>query len=310
MQHSAVLIAGATASGKSALAIEIAARLGGIVVNADAMQVYRELSVLTARPGAGETARLAHRLYGHVPAATRFSVGAWLAELERELAEARAAGKVPVIVGGTGLYFKAATEGLVSLPPIPADLRRRIAGEAETAGIASLHERLAGLDPDGAARIRPSDRTRVIRALEVVEATGRPLGAWQAEAGPEPLVDIAASLPIVLDVSPAFLGARIERRCRAMIDEGAVEEAVALTRLGLDPELPAMKAIGVAPFAALGAGELGLEDAIQRTIVDTRRYAKRQRTWFRNQISGWLRLEPPFDDELADRLADDFLAAR
>lgn len=308
MQHSVVLIAGATASGKSALAVDLAVRLGGVVINADAMQVYRELDVLTARPGRDDLARVRHLLYGHVPAHRRYSVGAWLADLGAALEEARAAGEVPVIVGGTGLYFKAATEGLVPLPPIPAAIRAGIAGRLADEGLEALFLELSRLDPVGAGRLQRSDRTRIVRALEVLTATGRPLHVWQTEARAQPLVDPARALKLVVAVPPAELAARIARRCRQMAEAGAIAEAAALAGLGLDENLPAMKAIGVGQLAAVSRGELDLEAALERMAAETRRYAKRQRTWFRHQISGWRELPSPEPAAAARELAGLFAA--
>ncbi|HMN86501.1 MAG TPA: tRNA (adenosine(37)-N6)-dimethylallyltransferase MiaA, partial [Bauldia sp.] len=220
----AVLIAGPTASGKSRLAVEIAARHGGVVVNADSMQVYRELRVVSARPSPEDEALAPHRLYGHVPAASRYSVGQWLADVAPVLGEAREAGRLPVVVGGTGLYFKALTEGLVSIPPIPPEVRAGLAAEAEGVAAPALHARLTALDPEGAAAIRPSDRTRILRALEVVAATGRTIAAWRrGEAGP-PLIDPSGAVRVVLDPDRGWLHARIAQRAEAMVHDGAVAE--------------------------------------------------------------------------------------
>ena len=283
----AVLIAGPTASGKSALALALAEELGGTVINADSMQVYEGLRILSARPTQEEEARAPHRLYGHVPPSERYTVARWLADATRAIAEVREEGRVPIVVGGTGLYFKALTEGIAAVPPIPDDVRTRLAAEAETKGIPALHARLATLDAEAAERLSPNDTTRVLRALEVVEATGRPLADWQREEGAPPVIDLAEARTIVLEPDRAELYARINRRFDMMVAAGALEETRALLARGLASALPAMKAIGIREFAAHLAGTLSLEDAIARAKMESRRYAKRQGTWFRNQMGGW-----------------------
>jgi tRNA dimethylallyltransferase len=284
----AILIAGPTASGKSRLAADLARARGGVVINADSMQVYSELRILSARPGPGEEAMLPHRLYGHVAAAERYSVGRWLVDVAAVLAEIRPLGLMPVFVGGTGLYFKALTEGLATVPPIPAELREywRLRGLAEPAE--ALHALLAVRDPEGAGAIRPTDRTRIVRALEVVEATGRPLVDWHRMASsPAPLVDIGSAERVVLDPDRAVLHERIAARAEHMVAAGALDEVKALARLHLDPLMPAMKAIGVREFLAHFAGKLSLEEAVAAVKTETRRYARRQITWFRNQMADW-----------------------
>jgi tRNA dimethylallyltransferase len=287
--RAAVLIAGPTASGKSRLAIEMAVRIGGIVINADSMQVYRELRLLTARPSPEDEAAAPHRLYGHAPASERYSVGRWLADVAVALEEARRQDRVPIIVGGTGLYFKALTEGLSTVPPIPLEVRSAIAGEAEGVETAELHGRLAARDPQDAAAIRPSDRSRILRALEVFAATGRALADWnRGEA--RPLLDPAAAECLVLDIDRALLHARIGARAEAMVMSGALAEARALAALGLDPAASPMKAIGVRELLAHAAGDLSLEEAVAAMKTETRRYARRQLTWFRNQMADWPRM--------------------
>ena len=285
----AVLIAGPTASGKSALALALAEELGGTVINADSMQVYDGLSILSARPTPEEEARVPHRLYGHVPPSERYTVARWLADATAAIAEVRKEGRVPIVVGGTGLYFKALTEGIAAVPPIPDDVRTRLAAEAETKGIPALHARLATLDAEAAERLSPNDTTRVLRALEVVEATGRPLADWQREEGAPPVIDLAEARTIVLEPDRAELYARINRRFDMMVAAGALEETRALLARGLASALPAMKAIGIREFAAHLAGTLSLEDAIAKAKMESRRYAKRQGTWFRNQMGDWRR---------------------
>jgi len=285
----AVLIAGPTASGKSRLALDMAASRDGVVINADSMQVYRELRLLTARPPAKDEAAVPHRLYGHVPASERYSVGRWIADVAAVLDEARRDGRLPIIVGGTGLYFRALTEGLSSIPPIPAEVREGLAGEAAGLASADLHARLAARNPEDAAAIRPSDRARILRALEVFAATGRSLAEWnRAEA--RPLLDPRATERHVLDVDRAVLHARIAARAEAMVAGGALGEAKALAALGLDPMSSAMKAIGVRELLAHAAGDLSLDEAVAAMATETRRYARRQLTWFRNQMADWPRM--------------------
>ncbi len=291
-----MLIAGPTASGKSALALQLAenaARAGrqAWIVNADAMQVYDTLSILTARPGAAEEARAPHRLYGHVPAGTRYSVGAWLADVERALGEAETSGALPIVVGGTGLYFKALTEGIAAIPPVPADVRRSVADRIGVEGPAALHAELLDRDPASAASLRPGDAQRVARALEVLEATGAGLRSWHERTREPPLLPADKAVRMVLDTPRPELHARIEARVERMVEEGALEEVRALLARGLAPDLPVMKAIGVRPFAAHLRGDIPLDRAIADAKTETRRYAKRQDTWFRNQMPGWPRRE-------------------
>jgi tRNA dimethylallyltransferase len=296
-----ILIAGPTASGKSRLAIELARQLGGVIINADAMQVYAELRVLSARPTADGVATTPHQLYGHVAAATRYSVGRWLGDAARALEKAWEGGLVPIFVGGTGLYFKALTEGLATIPPVPADLRARL--DAETRDLESevLHARLSAQDPETAATVRPSDRSRIMRAIEVFEATGRPLTAWQRGEGSRPLVE-AEAMRLVVAPDRAWLHARISKRAEGMLHEGVLDEVRRLADLGLHPDLPAMKAIGVRQYLDHFAGKLSLEEAIAAVKTETRRYAKRQETWFRNQMGDWVRIDPHAATALRSRL--------
>ncbi len=284
-----ILIAGPTASGKSRLALELAVRHGGIVVNADSMQVYRDLRILTARPPPADEAAAPHRLYGHVRAATRYSVGRWLGDVAAVLGEAQRDGSVAIVVGGTGLYFKALTEGLAVVPAIPGDVRAAIQAQSTGLPTPELHARLAALDPEDAAAIRVGDRSRILRALEVVTATGRSLAEWHRVAAAPPLVDPARARRMVLAPDRARLARRIEERARRMLEEGAMAEVAALAALGLDPELPAMKAIGVRELMAHAAGALSRDEALVQIATETRRYAKRQMTWFRNQMADWPR---------------------
>jgi len=238
------LLAGPTASGKSRLALEIARKSGGIIVNADALQVYAELRVLTARPTLADEEAIPHRLYGHVSALEHYSVGRWLDDVTGVLAEARRQAAPVIVIGGTGLYFKALTEGLATVPSVPVEVRNRILGESADEAAEVLHRRLAALDPEDAGRIRPSDRARILRALEVFETTGRSLAAWQ-ERPVKPLIDPAEADRQLIEVDRMVLHERISARIAHMIADGALAEAKAIATLKLDQDLPAMKAIGV-----------------------------------------------------------------
>ena len=245
----AVLIFGPTASGKSALAMEMAREFGGVVINADSMQVYAELRIITNRPTPGDEALAPHRLYGFRPAREPYSAALWLADVKAALDEAKREGRLPVIVGGTGLYFKALTEGLSEIPDIPEEVRARYRLAAQTESPEALHAELARRDPLTAGRLRPTDPQRIVRALEVLEATGRPLAEWHATKQP-PLLPLANVFPLTMQMERAELYRRCDARFDAMIAEGAIEEARAVAALGLDASLPAMRAVGL--VAALG----------------------------------------------------------
>lgn len=279
----AVLIAGPTASGKSALALELALNAGGIVINADSMQVYRDLRVITARPTQDEEARVPHRLYGHVDAAVNFSAGAWISDATTALEEARVEGRLPIFIGGTGLYFKALTAGLSVVPPIPAEIRENVRARLERTGVEALHAELARRDPRAAERLNLRDRTRIARALEVIEATGRSLLDWHHEGQP-PLLPKDSFRAVFLAPERDELYARIDARFDAMLGAGALAEVERLAVRGLDPLLPAMKAHGVPGLIGHLRGELSLEEAATIGRADTRHYAKRQFTWFRHQL--------------------------
>ena len=294
----AVLIAGPTASGKSALALVWARKIGGVVINADSMQVYRDLRVLTARPSPGEEAEVPHRLYGHVDAAVNFSAGAWVADAAHVLAEARAQNRPAIFVGGSGLYFKALTRGLSAVPPIPSEVRDAVRARLERDGVEALHAELIQRDPSSAERLKPRDRTRIARALEVVEATGRSLTDWHRDGLP-PLLPPGSFSALFLEPDRDALYARIDARFDAMLKAGAMEEVAALAARKLDPLLPAMKAHGVPALIRHLRGEITLDEAAEIGRADTRHYAKRQFTWFRHQLpefewvkpeaaSGWL----------------------
>jgi len=282
----AVLIAGPTASGKSALALELAEQFGGIIVNADSMQVYRDLRIITARPTPEEEKRAMHRLYGFVDAAENYSVGRWCRDVGEVLKEARSQGCMPILVGGTGLYFKALTTGLAAVPPIPADIRAEVRSRLQREGPPALHVELARLDPATAKRVTINDRSRISRALEVVLATGRPLSDWHIEGLP-PLIDSKRVAKVFISCERKELVHRIERRFAAMLKSGALEEVRRLAARGLDPSLPAMKAHGVPWLIRHLDGEISIEEAVAGAVMDTRRYAKRQLTWFRNQMQDW-----------------------
>ncbi len=297
----AVLIAGPTASGKSAFALAIARACRGVIVNADSMQIYREMRVLSARPSAEEEDEIEHRLYGHVSVREPYSVGRWRDEAKAVLAELTERGVPAIVVGGTGLYFKALAEGLSPVPPVDEAVRAHWRGLAEKIGAAALHGELEKRDPAMAATLEPSDAQRILRALEVIESTGRSLADWQAQVG-EPLVG-ADALKLVIAPDRAWLHARINARFEAMVAEGGLDEARALAQMKLDPAMPAWKAIGVRPLAEAALGERDLTEAIERAKTDTRRYAKRQETWFRNQMGDWPRVTPNEVAETAARVA-------
>ena len=284
-----MLIAGPTASGKSAVALGLAEELGGAVINADSMQVYRDLRIITARPTPEEEARVTHRLYGHVDAAENYSVGRWLADARTALDEAREAGRVPILVGGSGLYFRALTQGLSAVPPVPPDIRAAVRARLEAEGTAALHAELVRRDPS--TQIRASDRTRIARALEVIEATGRSLSHWHREGLP-PLLDGSRAVKVFLAPERDDLRRRIDARFDAMLAAGALEEVRALAARQLDPLLPAMKAHGVPWLMRHLSGEITLAEAAEGGKADTRRYTKRQFTWVRHQLPDWTWIAP------------------
>ncbi|MDE4174614.1 tRNA (adenosine(37)-N6)-dimethylallyltransferase MiaA [Phaeobacter sp. PT47_59] len=274
-----VLIAGPTASGKSALALEIAEKQGGVVVNADASQVFDCWRIITARPSVEEEARAPHRLYGHVAYDQSYSAGHWL----REVLPLLKGPERPIIVGGTGLYFAALTEGMAEIPATPSEVR----AQGDSLSLAAL---TGALDPATAARIDLNNRARVQRAWEVLVATGRPLAEWQDDTPPPPL-PLSACTALVLNSDKAWLEARIRRRFDLMIAEGALDEVEAM-RDRYDPALPSCKAIGVPELMAHVEGQMSLEQAKEQAAIATRRFAKRQRTWFRARMSAWQAITP------------------
>lgn len=281
-----LLIAGPTASGKTALAVRVARRLGGVVINADSMQVYRDLAILTARPTPQEQEGAPHLMFGEVDAAENFSVGRWLAAVAPLLKRFEAEGRPVVLCGGTGLYFTAATRGLSDIPAVPEDVRAAVRSELEGLAPHEIYARLRALDPLTAGRLKPSDPQRLTRALEVFRATGRPLAGFQ-DARLPPLLAEGTWRGVFLGVEREALYGRINRRFEAMMAAGALDEARALMARGLDPALPAMRAHGAPGLMAHLRGEASLDAAIARGQADTRHYAKRQYTWARHQLPGF-----------------------
>ena len=288
----AVLIAGPTASGKSALALRLAQATNGVIINTDSMQVYRDLRVITARPTLEEEALAPHRLYGHVDAAVNYSAGHWVADAAEVLADLRAQNRMAIFTGGSGLYFKALTRGLSAVPPVPAEIRDDVRARLERDGVEALHAELALRDPASAERLKPRDRTRIARALEVVEATGRSLTDWHRDGLP-PLLPPGQFRAIFVSPDRDALYARIDARFDAMLSAGALDEVERLAARQLDPLLPAMKAHGVPSLIRHLKGEMALEEAAATGRNDTRHYAKRQFTWFRHQLPEfeWVRPE-------------------
>jgi tRNA dimethylallyltransferase len=286
-----VLISGPTASGKSALALAVAQELGGTIINADSMQVYRDLRIITARPTPAEEARVPHRLYGHIDAAENYSTGRWCVDASAALQEVEQAGRLPVVVGGTGLYFKALTHGLAAIPPIAPQVRSVVRGRLHAEGLPALYAELGERDPVTARRLMPGDRARITRALEVVLATGRSLADWQRE-GMTPALETKNAVRIFLAVDRAELYPRIDARFDAMLAAGALEEVRALFGRSLDSALPAMKAHGVPWLIRHLAGDLDLAAAVAAAKRDTRRYTRRQATWFRHQLADWTWVAP------------------
>lgn len=288
----AILITGPTASGKSALALRLARERNGVVINADSMQVYDTLRVLTARPSKEEMQGVPHLLYGHVPASSLYSTGEWLRDITVLLSDMREQRRLPVIVGGTGLYFKALTGGLSDMPAIPDEIRDRLRGRLIEEGPAVLHTELSRRDPVMAEGLQPGDGQRIVRALEVIEATGKSIRDYQKANGPVIVDPDRAQKFVVLPDRPV-LHDRINRRFEAMMESGAVEEVEALLALKLAPDATAMKAIGVSQIADMLAGRMSEAEVIEKSAAATRQYAKRQMTWFRNQMGeDWTRIQP------------------
>jgi tRNA dimethylallyltransferase len=298
-----VIIAGPTASGKSALALELAAAFGGVIINADSQQIYRDLKILSARPDAAAMRRVPHRLYGFLDAAERGSVALWRERALAEIAATQLAGHLPFLVGGTGLYLRALQRGLAPVPAIPASVRAEAVELYDTLGGAGFRERLAALDPAAASRLPAGDRQRLLRAWEVVSATGRTIGEWQRSApGPIPL----RFATVLILPSRDLLYAACDRRFAGMIVAGGLNEAAALMARALPPDLPAMKGVGVPELLRHLRGEIPLDDSIAMAQRATRHYAKRQRTWFRHQIVADLVFDQQFSPSMS-RQANDFI---
>ncbi|MCB1512875.1 MAG: tRNA (adenosine(37)-N6)-dimethylallyltransferase MiaA [Hyphomicrobiaceae bacterium] len=293
--YQAVLIAGPTASGKSQLALDIARLTGGVIVNADSMQVYRDLRILTARPSEADVEQADHELYGFLPGDDAYSVGRYAEDVRDVLQRLENGGRLPIIVGGTGLYFRALLSGLSPIPPVPDEIRAYWRATAASCDAATLHGQLAARDPIMADRLVPSDRQRVVRALEVYEATGRSLAYWQSQPG-TPVLDEARTVRLVMDVPRHELYARCDRRLLAMVEQGVVDEVEALLAQGLDDELPLMRAVGVAAFASHLAGGAAIDDAITRAQAETRNYVKRQLTWLRRNMITWKAVTLKYND--------------
>lgn len=281
------LIAGPTASGKSRLAMDRARATGAVIVNADSQQLYADLRVLSARPSIEDEAEIPHRLYGVADAADAWSVGRWSRAAMEVLSELKTEGRPALLVGGTGLYFNALTKGLADIPPVPVEVRDAVQAEFDVEGEAAFRRRLAEVDPAAEAAVFPGDRQRLVRALSVHRASGRALTAWKADT--RPLLAPGSYDALVVEPSRDRLYASCDARVDVMMAHGALEEVRALTARGLDPNLPAMKAVGVRELAAHLVGDLSLGDAVAAVKQSTRNYAKRQLTWFRNQQKDWKR---------------------
>lgn len=307
MRIEPILIAGPTASGKSALAIRLAEALGGVVINADSMQVYADLHIITARPTPAEEARVPHRLFGHVDGAENYSVGRWLADARAALDRCKQEGLRPIFAGGTGLYFKALLEGLSTIPPVPDSVRSALRARHAHTPTPELHALLAERDAALAARLGENDRQRIMRALEVLEATGRSLMSFHEDREPGPLAGERVTR-LFLAPERDLLRARIDARFDMMIAGGALEEVARLAARELDPALPVMRAHGVPALIAHLRGTLSLDEAVLRGKADTRAYAKRQFTWFRNVLPDWRWIDPQDADAMLEQNPRNLLA--
>lgn len=290
----ALLIAGPTASGKTRLAVSLARRIGGEIVNADSMQVYADLAILSARPSPDERGGVPHHLFGHVDGPETYSVGRWLDEALPVIRDIQDRGRAPLVVGGTGLYFKALTDGLAETPDPGEAARIEARQYLEDHGVEALARRAYELDPDAAAKVETSDAQRLLRIIEVAAGTGTPLSRLQADT--TPALDPGGWRGVVLMPDRDALNARIAARSKAMLQAGAVEEVRALRARDLADDRPVMKALGVRTISSLIDGEIDREQAEERLTIETRQYAKRQRTWFRNQTGDWPRIDPLADN--------------
>ena len=300
-QSRTLVIAGPTASGKSGLAFRVAEELNGVVINADSMQVYSDLRVLTARPSADDEARVPHKLYGYLDGADSCTAAAWAARAAEEITNAHSNKQVPIVVGGTGLYLKALIEGLSDIPEVPLEIRQTARRIFLEQGNDALYQSLLEKDPEGAVRLKPKDHQRVLRAWEVVEATGTPLHVWQAKSQPKPLIN--GPFHTVLFQPPREdLYAACNGRFEVMLEGGALAEVEALVARGLNPALPVMKALGVPELAAFVRGETSHEDAVTKAQQHTRNYAKRQVTWFRGQFNASETLNTQYSESLFNKI--------
>jgi len=301
MQNSkyAILIAGPTASGKSALATALARDLGGVVINADSMQVYKDLSIITARPSAEEMGDIPHELYGTVDGATAWSAADWAEAAMSVTERVWGQGKLPILIGGTGMYFKFLLDGVAAIPDIPADIRAAVRAEVDEGGAPAAHKRLEVLDPVAAARLEPNDSQRIARALEVEQATGRTLSEWHTDNQEGPLTALNQDghvIKLVLDIPRDQLYARCDQRFDLMIEAGTLDEIAKLSERGLDASLPVMKSLGVPELMAHMRGDMTLMEAVDTAKMHTRRFAKRQLTWFKNQFPDWNRLSAQYSE--------------
>ncbi len=298
---SPILIAGPTASGKSTLALAIAERVGGTILNADSMQVYRELRILTARPSPLDEARVPHALYGHVPAGEAYSAGRFVIEAAEAIREAQAQGRRAIVVGGTGLYFKALLEGLSPIPAVREDVRAHWRSEAERLGAKALHAELQRRDVDMAKRLAPTDTQRLVRALEILESSGQSLGHWQALPG-TPVIDATAAVKLHVTRPRQDLRARADTRFDDMLQAGGLEEVRALVAMQLDAALPAMRALGVRPLLAHVRDGLPLAAATVAAKAETRQFIKRQETWLRSNMIAWMAIDAHEMEYLEDKI--------
>lgn len=284
MKHDAILIAGPTASGKTSLAIDLAKKHNGAIINTDSMQVYDILSVLTARPQIDEMEDIPHMLFGHVNPSKLYSTAKWILDVENALVEIKKMGKIPIFAGGTGLYFKALIEGLSPIPDVDEAIRKKWRLFSDQADVGELHDTLKSMDTQSAEKLEIGDTQRLVRALEVIDSTGMPLHYWQQQNNKTPLLNGENFKKLVLTPPRDLLRERAELRFNMMIEQGALDEVRAIMALNLSSDMPAMRAIGVKFLSQYLGGEIGMEKAKELSINATRQYAKRQGTWFRNQF--------------------------